>query len=240
MLIDLWKSGLTISDISIQTGHSRDCIVRHLKNNNVYNADEAIARGLDKSRQAKIKQIFCYDLKGKLLHIYNSVEEISTELNLTERTIRRYCRDKKILNNKIYSYQEIIEEDLLIYYKNSRGQGVIQYDKNGKFVNIFSSITEATKATNIQNISKICKEKKGSAGGYQWRYLNDNPPEPLKEHTKKVSKYTKDWVYIETYNSVLEAALKNHISSSSNINSAIKRNGTCGGYRWKYEDNNTI
>jgi len=49
---------------------------------------------------------------------------------------------------------------------------VNQYDKNGNFIQQFKSIIEASEAVNIHpsGITKVCKNIKYTAGGYKWKY----------------------------------------------------------------------
>ena len=56
--------------------------------------------------------------------------------------------------------------------ENRPKKAVLQFKKNGVFINKYKSITDAGKQTNIciQNISLVCKYKRHSAGGFVWRY----------------------------------------------------------------------
>lgn len=60
----------------------------------------------------------------------------------------------------------------------TKGKKVLQYTKDGKFVNEFYSIQEAKRCTGINqgNICYCCKNIKGynSAGGYIWKYKNND------------------------------------------------------------------
>ena len=47
---------------------------------------------------------------------------------------------------------------------------VVQYDKNLKYINTYSSITEAEKKCNVLHIKRVCDGKQKTAGGYIWRY----------------------------------------------------------------------
>lgn len=51
---------------------------------------------------------------------------------------------------------------------------VVSTDKNGKTTN-YNSVKEASKTTGVDNgdISRVCKGKRKSAGGYDWKYLNN-------------------------------------------------------------------
>jgi len=49
---------------------------------------------------------------------------------------------------------------------------VLQYSKNGEYLNEYSSLHEAGRQTNTawQNIYKVCKGKRNTAGNYIWKY----------------------------------------------------------------------
>ncbi len=54
----------------------------------------------------------------------------------------------------------------------SHGRSVIQTDKDGCVVNVYRSVTEASKATGVadSNISGVCRGRKKTAGGFHWKY----------------------------------------------------------------------
>ena len=54
----------------------------------------------------------------------------------------------------------------------SKSKPVLQYDKNGIFINEYPSIKDAERHTGIykENICSVCKGKLKTAGGYVWRY----------------------------------------------------------------------
>jgi hypothetical protein len=53
---------------------------------------------------------------------------------------------------------------------------ILQCDKKGTIIKVWSSITEASKETNINlgNISSTCLGIRNSAGGYIWEFKNNN------------------------------------------------------------------
>ena len=55
----------------------------------------------------------------------------------------------------------------------SKAKRVTQYDLNGKFIKTWNCIREAGKVLKICNgdIVKCCKNKKRTAGGYIWKYI---------------------------------------------------------------------
>ena len=50
---------------------------------------------------------------------------------------------------------------------------VNQYDKNGKYIQTFNSITEAMKKTLAKKIIDVCKGRRKMSGRYIWKYFND-------------------------------------------------------------------
>lgn len=52
---------------------------------------------------------------------------------------------------------------------------ILQINKNGKIINEWNSIKEASIQLHIKdsNISQVCKNKRNYAGGYIWRYVNE-------------------------------------------------------------------
>lgn len=56
--------------------------------------------------------------------------------------------------------------------ENRPKKAVLQFSKDGLFINKYESVTEAGKQTNvcIQNISFVCEHKRRSAGGFIWSY----------------------------------------------------------------------
>lgn len=51
---------------------------------------------------------------------------------------------------------------------------VNQYDKNGKYIQTFNSITEARKKTGATKIIEVCKKRRKTSGGYIWKYLDSD------------------------------------------------------------------
>ena len=56
-----------------------------------------------------------------------------------------------------------------------RFKSVMQFNKDGKCIGIFSSITEASTRTgaNLSHISSCCNGKRKTVGGYTWKYYNE-------------------------------------------------------------------
>lgn len=105
----------------------------------------------------------------------------------------------------------------------------------GDYIESYASLTEAARsiyAKSINGIKTVCQGKASSAGGFIWSYAyNINMLYRIKKHkVQPVLQYTIDGVFIKKWESITEASKELGIS---NINRAISKNLTAGGYRWK-------
>ena len=80
-------------------------------------------------------------------------------------------------NNNYGTHNEMILKTRKLRNRKNAEKPVLQFTKDGKFVNEYKSISEAERCTEIYNgsICKCCKNIKGynSAGGYIWKYKNN-------------------------------------------------------------------
>jgi len=122
---------------------------------------------------------------------------------------------------------------------------VAQYTEDGTFIKVFKSLREAAKIIGVvsSQITACCQMRFGhkTAAGYQLRYFDGNtknidPVGPIchPNHRVAVSQYSKDGIYVATYEGIREAAKANgmgetHVSSCCR---GIRK--TAGGYMWEY------
>lgn len=83
----------------------------------------------------------------------NNLEWCTREYNLNYSTAKER-RVKKLTNRKDLS------------------KPVLQYDKNGNFIEEYPSLMDAERKTGVfhSNIGKVCKGKYRTYGGYVWKY----------------------------------------------------------------------
>lgn len=143
----------------------------------------------------------------------------------------------------------IITKENIEKLKAANSVEVIQYDLNGKLLNIFNSIKEASESTGIcaAKIASCANKSRFTCGNYIWRHLSD----PLtKEELNKILKFRK----IKTkskrpvyridpitkqktwYESVRAAARANNIQNSSIHATCSGKRCTAGGFEWKFDD----
>lgn len=118
-----------------------------------------------------------------------------------------------------------------------RSVAIDMYTEDGLFVKTFENarIAEAETGVGYRLISAVCHGKKRIAKGYIWR-LSGHPFEEFSTEKKKgnktlVDQYDREWSFIKTYDSIVEAEKAIGVGG---IHSSII-NGCCaGGYHWLY------
>jgi hypothetical protein len=123
---------------------------------------------------------------------------------------------------------------------------VLQFELSGKYMREYSSGAEAAKTTGISsgNISSCLRKKTKTAGGFQWRYKNDQAfkngiknIEPLEDIIKALRKpvlqFNFKGKFIRRFSNIVEAS---HILNIpvSNIGRCVNgKSRLAGDYQWR-------
>lgn len=188
-----------------------------------------------------------YNKYGKEELYFTIVEECSDDILIEREAF--YINDLKPYINHILDPQVIVRDD--IYKKrlseskkkayanglkphNLKAVHKYSLDK-GEYLESFESLTAAAKSINaksINGIKAVCKGDVSSAGGFIWSFTyNINMLYRMKEYKlQPVLQYTNDNIFIRKWESIKQASKELGIS---NINRAISKDLTAGGYRWK-------
>jgi len=188
-----------------------------------------------------------YNKYGKEGLYFTIVEECSDDILIEREAF--YINDLKPYINHILDPQVIVRDD--VYKKrlseskkkayanglkphNLKAVHKYSLDK-GEYLESFESLTAAAKSINaksINGIKAVCKGDASSAGGFVWSFTyNINMLYRLKEYKlQPVLQYTNDNLFIKKWESITQASKELGIS---NINRAISKDLTAGGYRWK-------
>lgn len=123
--------------------------------------------------------IYCLSKKGEVIKIYLTAQEAAKDNNLSFGNIISCCLGKRRLcGDYQWAYQRDIAQRLNQPVKEIRkfSRPIIQYGMNGDKITEWDSIEEASKQLKISNshITSCCRLSRNSAGGYQWRYLQNN------------------------------------------------------------------
>ena len=116
------------------------------------------------------KTLYQYNLTGELESTFQSLEEASKSSSISEDSISHACLgDRKTSNGFYWTYTSTfnLKEDI-------RKKKVVQYDFEGKTLNVFDSIAEASIATEINksSIAKCCRGERKKAGDFIWKFLD--------------------------------------------------------------------
>lgn len=212
--------------------------------NSYYNGYNLTKGGNDfPSNIEKVKRpVKQYDLQGNYIQTFSSIKEAQ---NIFQNYhIGDCCRgQRKTAAGYQWVFSEPKENENVISYNiQSHGpQQVIQYDLQGKQIQIFESINKAAEKLNIHPsiILKVCQHKGITAGGYRWTYANDTLSE-IKENTqgmkKKVLQLSKETEeIIQEFDSISEAAKSLGGKSVGSISDVCKgKRKTAYGFKWKF------
>ena len=136
-------------------------------------------------------------------------------------------------------------DKFLTLYKKKRKtlKKILQYSSNGDFIESYESIDLAEKKTNIKSkyILQSIKGKHVLAGNFIWRESVDGfilpsieIPNDNRINRKKIIQLSLDDEYIQTFNSISEAAKHFQISPSSISRCLRGKSSSCNNFHWKY------
>jgi hypothetical protein len=161
----------------------------------------------------------------------------------------QFYREKYDLTNILDGGQDGPNDKTLLKMKESIRKHydsilkpVNQYDLDGNFIKQWKSSVDASKELKINNsnINLVCKGIRKKAGGFMWRY-DDNNENNIGEYTKqpnynekKILQSTLDDNMIKTYSNTKQASIETKILRTSIVNCLQNRTKTAGGYKWKY------
>lgn len=191
------------------------------------------------------KRIDQYDMNGNFIKTWNSLTEASDFYQVTKSSISSCCRGKsKSCANYIWRFCG----DSFNLYTNTQVVQVKQFSIDGKLLNVFKSIAEASRyllgnENGISGIVSCCKGKQHIAYGYVWRYIDNNfedysiQRKICKINIHKVNCYSLDNQYICTYESVKDATNKLGLKSISSIQeSCTNHKKHARNFLWFYAD----
>jgi len=151
--------------------------------------------------------------------------------------INHILNPSKIVRDDIYkkrlseSGKKSFENGRIIHNKKK----TYMYDISGKFIKEFDDATKAAKEIGNSNyptsICNVCNNKTHTAYGYRWSYKKVKKLSNInyKYKLQPVLQYSITNKFIKSWNSSKEASKTLNIS---NINRAIKKDLTAGGFKW--------
>lgn len=182
-----------------------------------------------------------YDLQGNLLKTYQSIGDAALDTNLSINMISDVCRKRPKHKTSGGFVWRFSEEPFSLEYLNPAEhlrKSVCQYNKKGKLIKEFESISEAAikTSTSSGNISRCCNKEIKSIGGYVWRFKGDMfSYENTRIDAKSVIQFTKSGSYIAEFKSVSEASEKTGIYCSGIYFCCTGKYKNSGGFKWRFK-----
>ena len=198
-----------------------------------------------KTYREKPKLVEQFDLNGNFLEVYESVREAGRQLNKNYQVIAQVCRGElKTAYGYIWKY---VENELIIpdLQHNAHCKKVFKYDRNGNLIKIFPSVLEASVEENVcyGTIFDSCNEKaKSIFFDYTYSYKELSQSEIknkfLDKRCKSINMYTKDNLYIKTFDSGKEAGKYIGGKNSSILIGSCckKKKRSAYGYKWYFSN----
>lgn len=233
VILELWNEGKSISQISKELSLDRETISRALKRQDIIDTT--------------IHQYSFIYSDEQLLEWWRQglgVNQISELYGGNNSTIK-----KRLINNCI-SEQEIQQRahaNRKISQKNNAQLlkiSICQFSLEGKLLQTFSSIQEASYVTKIDrsDISHCLTGDYITSGNYIWLYESDkdkinNKLKKLKKNKKEVMQFDLQHNYLQTYDSIAAATRAVGGKSSSSISGKCNAGGGVAyGYYWKFNE----
>lgn len=215
-----------------------------LKNKNCYNTSLG---GRENECIDLMKTIYQFDLNGNYLRSFRCARDAAKFIdpehqNNIRAAIKNNCQG---LTNSSYGYYWSYTK--IFRNANSNITPIAQYTVQGKFLRTYKSIAEAEVALSLNSISQAIS-KKGSAGGYQWRYFNGDTSNistliniKTKNEILPIVMYDKKYNLIGKFNSVKQCINTYPELKASQINRVLNKTiKSHKGYVFEYQDKDIV
>lgn len=199
------------------------------------------------STESLFKTVYMFDLNGNYLRSFKSAREAAAYIQSDNQDNARAAIKNNCLGTTSSSYGYFWSYTKEFTYKNKCMKEVAQYTINGKFLRTFKSITEAEVALSLNNIAQAIY-KKGSAGGYQWRYFEGNTSDistlvnvKTKNLFLPITMFDKSGKIIKKFDCVKQCVNEYPELSASQINRVLNKTiKSHKGYTFKYQDDDIV
>ena len=216
-----------------------------LKSKSTYNT---ALGGRESTTEDLMKTVYMFDLNGNYLRSFKSARDAASYIQPDNQDSARAAIKNNCLGqtNSSFGYFWSYNKKFT-YTAGEIMKAVAQYNISGKFLRTFKSITEAEVALSLNSISQAII-KKGSSGGFQWRYYegdNSDIPTLINVKTKNlflpIIMYDKQGNVIKEFDCVKQCISEYPELSASQVNRVLNNTiKSHKGYTFRYKDEDIV
>lgn len=216
-----------------------------LKSKSTYNT---ALGGRESTTEDLMKTVYMFDLNGNYLRSFKSARDAASYIQPDNQDSARTAIKNNCLGQTNSSFGYFWSYNKKFTYTTGEiMKAVAQYTINGKFLRTFKSITEAEVALSLNSISQAII-KKGSSGGFQWRYYegdNSDIPTLINVKTKNlflpIIMYDKQGNVIKEFDCVKQCISEYPELSASQVNRVLNNTiKSHKGYTFRYKDEDIV
>lgn len=215
-----------------------------LKSKSTYNT---ALGGRESTTESLMKTVYMFDLKGNYLRSFKSARDAASYIQPENQDSARVAIENNCLGQSQSSFGYFWSYTKKFTYNNERMREIAQYTLTGKFLRTFKSITEAEVSLSLNSIQQAIT-KKGSAGGFQWRYYEGNNSDiptlinvKTKNHFLPIIMYDKNGNIIKEFDCVKQCISEYPSLSTSQINRVLSNTiKSHKGYVFRYKDDDIV
>lgn len=192
----------------------------------------------EEANQKEYELIKLYDLtnpqKGYNLRAGGLHHEMS---EVSRRKLSKSKKGKQVGEKNPFYGKTHSSETLLLLRDR-----VEQYSLDGEYIKSYASMRIACIENNIDpsELTKVCKGKRRTCGGYQWKYEDDDseikPYKRMAHNARSVAQLNEYGFVMRIYRSLAEAATQFGKNADKCIGECCRgTQKTAYGFRWRYE-----
>lgn len=215
-----------------------------LKSKTTYNT---ALGGRESTTEELMKTVYMFDLNGNYLRSFKSSRDAASYIQPENQDSVRAAIKNNCLGQTNSSFGYFWSYTKKFNYNNNCTREIAQYTINGKFLRTFKSITEAEVSLSLNSIQQAIT-KKGSAGGFQWRYFEGDTSDiptlvnvKTKNHFLPIIMYDKQGNKIKEFECVKQCISEYNDLSASQINRVLNNTiKSHKGYIFRYKDDDIV
>jgi len=205
-----------------------------------------------------LQPVVQYTLEGKFVKEHTSIKD-AAEIFAVFPILIKLCIKGEKKNTKGYQWRlkkDVIKDGKIMDIgpvKKPPGQAVCKFDRDGKFIREYPSMSEAARDEHVSKGAISSRLKRKKCEDYQWRIKAEVVKDgkiidigPLKKTGSKknfMSKYSypvcqfgKNKTFIREYPSPLEAAKETNLPRHTIFSCAVKKIKDPGGFHWRFRE----